>query len=144
MRFSIAMAVAVFSIAYAGIATGQDDPIAARKAAMKANGAAMKVASDMLKGTTPYDAAAAAEAMQKIEDDMKTFADLFPEGSDQGDTDAAAAIWQNMDDFRARAVKLGSDAAAAREAAAQGPEAFQAAFAAVGANCGGCHRPYRN
>lgn len=120
-----------------------DDVIAQRKALMKANGAAAKTASEMINGTTPFDAAAAAAAARKIASDLETFPTLFPEGSDQGDTTAAPAIWTNMDGFKAAAAKTVADANAAADAAAQGADAFKTAFAVVGGDCGSCHREFR-
>ena len=39
MRIKVAVAVAAFSVAFAGIAVGQDSPIPARQELMKENGA---------------------------------------------------------------------------------------------------------
>jgi cytochrome c556 len=144
MRIATGLSILAFGAVLAtGAALGQDDPIAARQALMKANGAASKVAFDMVRGTTPFDAAKAMEAMKTIAADMEEFPTLFPEGSDQGDTKASPAIWQNMDDFKALAAKLGADANAAAEAASGGLDAFKTAFGAVGQDCGACHQKYR-
>jgi cytochrome c556 len=48
-----------------------------------------------------------------------------------------------MDDFKMHAAQLGTDAKAAADAAAQGEDAFKAAFGAVGGDCGACHKKYR-
>ena len=143
MRFRVGLALAALSVVLVGTAFGQDDPILARQLLMKANGAASKVAFDMIKGTTPFDAAKAVEAMKTIASDMETFPTLFPDGSDQGDTKASPAIWENMEDFKALAAKLATDANAAADAAANGLDAFKIAFDAVGGNCGACHKKYR-
>ena len=144
MRLRVAVALAAFSVAFAGIAVGQDAPIPARQELMKMNGAAAKAASEMIKGTTPFDAVKAADAMKIIQSNMTQFLELFPPGSETGDTKASAKIWEDMDGFKAAAAKLATDAKAAEEAAANGVEAFKTAFAAVGADCGGCHEAYRN
>jgi cytochrome c556 len=143
MRLKVGLALAALGIAFAGAAFGQSDPIVDRQLLMKANNAASKVAFDMVKGTTPFDAAKAVEAMKTIASDMETFPTLFPEGSDQGDTKASPAIWENMDDFKALAAKLATDANAAADAAAGGLDAFKTAFGAVGGDCGACHKQYR-
>ena len=143
MRFRVGLALAALSVVLVGSAFGQDDPIAARKQLMKANNEASKTAFQMVKGTTPFDATAAAAAMNKIADNMETFPTLFPEGSDQGDTSASPDIWTNMDDFKALAAKLNTDAKAAAAAAAEGLDAFKVAFGAVGGDCGACHKKYR-
>lgn len=143
MRLRVGLALAALSIVLVGTAFGQDDPIIARQLLMKANGAASKVAFEMVKGTTPFDATAAAAAMKTIASDLEQFPTLFPEGSDQGETKASPAIWENMDDFKALAAKLVTDASAAADAAANGLDAFKTAFDAVGGDCGACHKKYR-
>jgi cytochrome c556 len=143
MRIQVGLALAIASAVLVGGAVGQDDPIAARQAIMKANNSATRDAFGMASGKTPYDAAAAAAHMSKIASDMETFVTLFPEGSDQGDTEASPAIWQNIDDFKALAAKLAADTKAAADAAPGGIEAFKAALNAVGGDCQACHQKYR-
>lgn len=144
MRIKVAVAVAAFSVAFAGIAVGQDSPIPARQELMKENGAAMKAASAMAKGEVAYNETEAAGAMKIIADSMVEFPGLFPADSQDGDTKASAKIWEDMDGFKAAAAKTATDAQAAEAAAADGVEAFQTALGAVGANCSGCHEVYRN
>lgn len=145
MRLKGPLAVAAFATAtvFAVFANGQDNPITAREALMKSNGQQAGIAGQMLRGDAPYDATAAAAAMNKIAENMVTFVTLFPAGSDAGDTRALPAIWQNMADFEAHATKLVTDAKAAAATAANGKEAFAAAFGAVGGDCGACHQLYR-
>ena len=143
MRLRVGLALAALSIVLVGTAFGEDDPIVARQLLMKANGAASRVGFDMVKGTTPFDATAAAAAMKTLASDLEQFPTLFPAGSDQGDTKASPSIWENMDDFKALAAKLVTDAKAAADAAAAGPDAFKTAFGAVGGDCGACHKKYR-
>ena len=143
MKVKLLVALAAVAVGYAGIAVGQDTAIPARQELMKMNGAAMKKAGDMVKGTTPYDATEAAEAMKNIADDLTEFPGLFPPGSDDGDTKAGPAIWTDTAGFQALAAKMVADAKAAQEAAAGGLATFTPAFEQVGANCGGCHKVYR-
>jgi cytochrome c556 len=143
MKLKFALVLGVLAVAFAGVAIGADDPIKERRDIMKKNGAAAKIAVEMIKGTTPYDATAAAAAMKTLEEDLTVFPTLFPEGSDQGQTNASPDIWKNMDDFKAHAAKLVTDATAAEAAAAQGLDSFKTAFDAVGADCGSCHEKYR-
>jgi cytochrome c556 len=103
----------------------------------------MKKLGDMVKGTTPYDAAEAADGMRIMADNMTRFPSLFPAGSDQGDTKAGPAIWSDTAGFQAAAAKLVADAKTAQGAAAGGVDAFSPAFQQVGSNCGGCHKVYR-
>jgi cytochrome c556 len=130
-----------------GIASAQvADPIAVRKAIMQSNAASQRVITQMLMPGATYDAAAATAALTTIAGNMVRFPALFPDGSQTGGTPptrALPAIWANMDDFAAKAAKLSSDAAIAANAAADGPQALAAAFAAVQPDCGACHQLYR-
>jgi len=144
MRLRAAFLVAAFALSAAGIAHGADDPIAARQALMKKNGAAAKLAVGFIKGDTPYDAAKAAEAMKTVGADLTKFVTLFPEGSDTGgETTASPEIWKDMAGFKALAAKTVADADAAATAAAGGVDAFKAAFMAIGGDCQSCHQKYR-
>jgi cytochrome c556 len=144
MRLRAAFLVAAFALSAAGIAHGADDPIAARQALMKKNGAAAKVAVGLIKGDTPYDAGKAAEAMKSLSADFTELPTLFPEGSETGDdTTASPEIWKDMAGFKALAAKAAADAEAAATAAAGGVDAFKTAFMAVGGDCQSCHEKYR-
>ncbi len=99
-----------------GIAVAQQDPIAARKALMKANGDEAKIGAAMIKGETPFDLAKAHKIFATFEDAAAKAPALFSENAKTGgDTAAKLEIWENMDDFKARLAKLGTDAKAANE-----------------------------
>ena len=68
MRRVISFGVVSFAAAaaIAGYAFAQEDMVAKRQALMKDNGAQATVAGQMIKGDTPFDAAAAKAAMEKI------------------------------------------------------------------------------
>ena len=133
MRMKTLVFLAGALVLVGSAAVSQDDPIAARKALMKANNAAAKTAFGMASGRAPFDAGEAKKAMEAIASDMETFVTLFPEGSDSGDTSASPAIWSNMDDFKALAAELGTNATAAAAAADNGPGRLQGGD--------GCRRP---
>ncbi len=138
----IAIAVGVLSLA-ATYAFAQD-PIQQRQAAMKSVGGAAKQAGGMLKGAQPYDATVALAALTKMNEVAMTYADYFPEGSETGsDTKASPKIWEDRAGFEAAVAKFEADTAAAVAAAPADLDAFKAAFGAVGANCGTCHKAYR-
>ena len=128
----------------AGIAVAQQDPIAARRALMKANGDEAKIGVAMVKGETPFDLAKAHKIFDTFEDAAQKMPALFPDTSKTGgDTGARLEIWQNMDDFKARFGKFAADAKAAK-ADVKDLDSFKAAFGAIGKNdCGGCHEKYR-
>lgn len=143
MRIKLALTVLAVGTLVAGVAHAAGDPIQARRAIMKANAEAARTAFGMAQGKVPYDAAEAAAAMKTLQDDMAEFPTLFPDGSDKGNTHASPAIWQNMDDFKARAAKLAADAKVAEAAAPNGLDAFRATVGAIGQDCGACHELYR-
>jgi len=141
--FRTVFAVAVIA-ACAGVAIAQQDPIAARRALMKANGDQAKVGAAMMKGEAPFDLDKARAIFTAFEEAATKVPSLFPDNSKTGgETAADPKIWENMDDFKARFAKLGADAkdAVAKVADLDG---LKAAFGNIGKNdCGGCHEKYR-
>jgi len=146
----------VFAAAAAAIALGvvaavaQQDPIAARKTLMKANGDQAKIGAAMAKGEAPFDLAAAHKIFATFQDAASKMPGLFPDSSKPGDDyapnddfKAGPKIWENMADFKARFAKFGDDAKAA-DASVKDLDGFKAAFGDIGKNdCGGCHHDYR-
>ncbi len=142
MRFA-GVALTVALVLVAGVAVGQDDPIGARQKLMKMNNASVRTVFGMVTGKTPYDATKAAAEMNQIASDMEQFVTLFPEGSTSPDSEASPDIWTNMDDFKALAAKLVTDAKASAAAAPGGVDALKATLAAVNGDCMACHQKYR-
>jgi cytochrome c556 len=143
MRLVAGIAVGLALVAVAGVASGQDDPIKTRQQLMKMNNGAVRAAFGMATGKTPYDATAAAAAMNQIATDMEQFVTLFPEGSDGAGSEASPDVWTHFDDFKAIAAKLTADAKAAADAAPNGADAFKTALGAVNGDCMSCHQKYR-
>jgi len=141
--FRITFAVAAIALA-ATAAIAQQDPIAARKALMKANGDEAKIGAAMAKGEAPFDLDKAKKLFATWEDAAGKMPSLFPDNSKTGgDTAAAPKIWESMDDFKAKFAKFGADA---KDAAAKVTDldSFKTAFGSIGKNdCGGCHQDYR-
>jgi len=139
-------AVATVAVIALGVAAAvaQQDPIAARKALMKANGDAAKIGAAMAKGEAPFDLAAAQKMFTTFADAAAKMPALFPDNSKTGgDTAADPKIWDNMADFKAKFVKFGDDSKAA-EGSVKDLNSFKAAFGDIGKNdCGGCHQNYR-
>ena len=127
-----------------GVALAQEDPIAARKALMKANGEAAKTGAAMMKGEAPFDLDKARKVFATFENAGDKAPALFPDTSKTGgDTAADPKIWENLADFKARLEKLGVDAKAAG-AKVTDLASFKAAFGNIGKNdCGSCHQNYR-
>ena len=142
MRTSIVLAVGLSVLAMSAV-VAQTDPIAARKALMKANGDQAKIGAAMAKGEAPFDAAKAHAIFATFVDAAGKMPNLFPETSKTGgETSAAPKIWEDMADFKAKFVKFGTDAKAA-EGATKDLDSFKAQWTAVTKNCGGCHELYR-
>ena len=120
----------------------QSDPIAARKAMMKANGASAGQGAKFMKGEEPFDLAKAQAIFAGYQKASGEFGKLFPDNSKSGDTAALPAVWENKADFNAKLAKFGADA---KDAAAKVKDeaSFKAVFPDVQKNCGGCHQTYR-
>jgi cytochrome c556 len=137
----IALAAALAALGVTAV-VAQSDPLAARKALMKENGAQSRVAREMIEGKQPFDLAAA----QKV---LATFAavddkgkNLWPATSKDGDTASLPAVWENKADFDAKLAKLSSDAKAA-QGKVKDLDSFKAVMGDLGKDCGGCHNTYR-
>lgn len=135
---------ATAAVAVPAVAQSDDPPQKVRQALMKEIGQATGTMGKMVKGETDYDAEAVLEALAVIEANALEFPDYFPEGSETGeDTEALPAIWENMDDFEAKAQELSDDAATIIAAAPADLETFQPMFQELAGNCRGCHEEYR-
>ncbi|MFM1816642.1 MAG: hypothetical protein RLZ98_3337 [Pseudomonadota bacterium] len=126
----------------ATLAFAQGSPIEQRQASMKAMSKVGKAPGMMAKGEAPFDLAAVKTALKTFSDEAKKSKDLYPDGSDKGETRAKAEIWQNKSEFLAKFDKLAADADKAA-AAITDEASFKKEYAAVTKNCGGCHKPYR-
>jgi cytochrome c556 len=143
MKFASAIAAVAVVALGATVVLAQQDPIAARKALMKANGQAAGALAKMVKGEAPFDPTVAKKAFATFEDAAAKMPALFPDNSKTGgETTAAPKIWEDMADFKARFVKLGKDAKAA-DASVKDLDSLKAAFSELGKNCNGCHELYR-
>jgi cytochrome c556 len=143
MAFSKTAAIgAILVLGMTTLALGQADPIKARQAMMKANGGAIGALVKMVKGEAPFDAAVVKTSLETIHNSTG-YADLFPAGSDQGDTKALPTIWSDNTGFRAALAKL----IAADEAALANPpkdvDGIKATLGSIGPACKGCHDTYR-
>ncbi|MGB6998491.1 MAG: cytochrome c [Pseudolabrys sp.] len=143
MKFASAIAAVAVVALGATVVLAQQDPIAARKALMKANGQGAGALAKMLKGEAPFDPAVAKKAFASFEDAAAKMPTLFPDNSKiGGETAASPKIWENMADVKARFVKLGNDAKAA-DASVKDLDSLKAAFSQLGKNCNDCHELYR-
>ena len=120
----------------------QSNPIAERKDAMKAVGAATRDGAAIAKGEVAFDAAKAQAIFKTYADAAKKMPTLFPDSSKTGgETTAAPKIWEDQAGFKAAFVKFEADAAAGANVATL--DAFRTAFGAATKNCGTCHEVFR-
>lgn len=150
MKILSVSACLLASVAYAGVvavAHAADTPVDVRKSIMQSVGAAAGLGGGMMKGEVTYSPAAGKAAIATMNAAAHTFGAYFPEGSDQGDTTAAPAIWSDAAGFEAELIKFSSAASAAAAAAGKdGPadlDAFKASFGPVLGTCKACHEGYR-
>lgn len=140
---SVAALLAVGATVAIAQGAGGAAAIADRKAAMKAVAGANKALADMAKGDVAFDAAKAQAAFKTVEENLAKSKNMFPDGSDKGaETAALPAVWQKKADFQAKFDKAIADAKSAA-AASTTEAAFKDQQKAFVANCGGCHRDYR-
>ncbi len=127
----------------AGSVVAQNDPIAQRKALMKAIGDSGRAPAAMLKGEQPFNLAAVQTALKAMQDAGKQGQALFPETSKTGgDTAALPKIWESKADFNAKLAKLESDAASGLTKITD-EASFKASYPDILRGCGDCHRDYR-
>lgn len=138
------LVIAISALAIAGSAAFAE-PIADRKALMKANGAAMGSLSPFVKGEQAYDAAAVLAALTKLSEDAQKMdvEVLWPVGTETGDTTSSPKIWEDKAAFQAAVDKFKADTAAAVAAAPADVDALKVQFGAIGSNCGTCHQAFR-
>ncbi|WP_062207823.1 cytochrome c [Aureimonas sp. AU12] len=141
---ALVLALALPAVALGTASAQNTDVIAQRQQLMKNNGKAAKAANALIKGETPFDAAAALQVFQVMNDDGKKFATLFPEDSKTGGkTEASPAIWEKPAEFKAANDKFIADTQAGIDAKPADVDAFKAAFTKVAANCQSCHQQFR-
>ncbi len=138
---TIALAIAVASIGL-GAVSAADNPVEIREGLMKKIGGSMGALAGIAKGEKPYDEAIVKASLTTISESIKAFPDQFPAGSDAG-SEASPKIWENMDDFKAKAAKLGADADAQLAQLPADQAGVGAALGVIGKSCGDCHQSYR-
>ncbi|MBW3098624.1 c-type cytochrome [Pseudohoeflea coraliihabitans] len=144
MKLRLIFTAAAFGIGCATLAFAADEPQKERQELMKGVGGATGTMAKMVKGEEPFDQAAVIAALETISANVEKFPELFPEGSETGmETEAAPAIWENMEDFRAKADKLQSDADAILADPPADLDGLKAVFGPLTKNCGACHETYR-
>ena len=142
-RTSIALvaAIAMISIVMAG--TAETKAIKERHELMEETKDSLMPLVSIAKKQTPFDAEVVQASGKAIADHLKKAANLFPEGSEQGDAEtwAKAEIWSDRDNFD-QSMKNSIDAAVAMQSV-DSEAAFMPALGALGNSCKSCHDKYR-
>ena len=120
-----------------------EDPQQERHELMEDVGKAAKAVGAMLKGEAEYDWTTAQQSLTTFRDVSGQFGDLFPEGSDTGDTEAAPAIWEDREGFEAALQEWADATAAALEAAPATLDEAKPVLGPVFNKCKNCHDNYR-
>ncbi len=138
-----ALTAAILGLSGVAIATDEQHAIGYRKATMQALGAHTKATGALIKGEVSYEGHLARHTAG-IASIGGMLGDLFPEGSDFGDTRALPAIWEKPDEFTQVVQAIRSASAALADAGKGGDmEAVRAAFGGLGKACKGCHEKFR-
>lgn len=137
----IIAAVAAIAVG-ATIVHAQSAAIGQRKDAFKAMGGAMKDPVGMAKGEQPFDLAKVQASLKTIGEKAAVVKGLFPDDSTTGDTKVLPVAFEKKADFLGRFDKLAADVKAA-QAAIKDEASFKAEWGKIGANCGACHKEYR-
>ncbi|MGI8527053.1 MAG: c-type cytochrome [Pseudolabrys sp.] len=145
MKKIVVLVLAGFSAAVVATAViAQPDPIAARKALMKANSDGARDLVAMMRGQVPFDAGKVDAVFGQWAETAQKLPGLFPDDSKSGGkTRAAPKIWQDKADFDAKATAFGTAVADNRDKAKGSLEALKAAIPVVGKGCDNCHEDYR-
>lgn len=127
------------ALAHGGV---QNAAVLARMDAMKAIGDATKTLGEMAKGAVAFDADAARAAAQTIAMHAGDTPALFEAREDDPKSEALPGIWEDFEDFTARAndlERLAGDLATGLDS----PEALRAGLGQLGQACKACHTEYR-
>lgn len=148
-----ALTVGLISLGAMAVADGHiterqiESAIKARQSHMQLYSFHLATLGGMAKDEIPYDAAAATAAA----DSLVALTQLpqsgyWLPGSDSDSVEgsrALPAIWEEGSEAADRGADLAAAALAMQAAAGTDLDALKAGMGALGASCGGCHRPYR-
>jgi cytochrome c556 len=143
MKWRAIAAAAVLAGAVFGSVGAAEGTHDSRIAMMKKIGGAAGVLGAIAKGTKPFDADAVKAALTTIAETAKVFPDEFGPNADKADKEVNPKLWDNFDDFKAKAAKLSSDAETALATLPVDQAGVGAALKTIGSNCSACHQAYR-
>ncbi len=150
MRKTAFLISAAVAATFALGATAQikpDDAIEYRQGVYEVIGWNFKPMAAMVKGEVPYDKEAFAKRAANVAVMAPMALEGFTPGSNKGDkqkTQAKAAIWEKMDDFKAKMTKFTDESAKLAAISKTGTfDEIKKQFGATGAACKACHDDYK-
>ncbi|MDH5749018.1 MAG: cytochrome c [Rhodospirillales bacterium] len=135
---------ALFVLAPVGPASADEEgEINYRKSVMKAISGHMGAMANIIKGKTVNkgDLKSHADAMAGL---SNMAGNVFPKGSDFGETGTKAAVWQKPEEFKSAMTSFQSAADGMAKAVSGGDmKAIGGAFGNLGKSCKNCHDTFR-
>ena len=114
-----------------------------RQNVMKATGGHMGAIVDILKNDLALQAHILDHA-RSINQNSKMILEMFPKGSDFGETKAKPSIWKNWSKFETASKAFVRESTTLAKVAESGDmKALSKQFRATGKTCGGCHKDFR-
>ena len=142
----VVWAVGALLVGMAGGVTAESDPenvIKYRQGSMSALGGHMSASAQIVRGKVNYGDHLLfhAEAIEAI---SRRVSELFPEGSDFGETEAKAEIWEQWDEFQTVSRKAQQAAGDYLVAVKGGDKAvIGKSFRSLADACKQCHKKFR-
>ena len=143
MKWKAIVAATVFAGVAFGSVIAADGTHDSRIAVMKKVGGAAGALGAIAKGDKPYDAEVVKAALMTIAENAKAFPEHFGPNSDKTDAEVNPKIWDNFDDFKAKAAKLSNNAEVALAQLPADQAGVGATLKTLGSDCGACHQAYR-
>lgn len=142
MSFKSIVAVSAVLIASAAFAhEGVKDPnVKARMELMGKVKNNIGMLGGMAKGAVAFDADKAAMAKAGLIANAKAIPAAFEINATDPKSEALPAIWENWDDFAAKAQAMEAAVSSVNVSTLEG---IQGGMRTIGGSCGGCHKTYR-
>ena len=140
IRTTLSLAAAAVGVT---AAIAQSDPVAQRKALMKANGQNAGAVNRMVRGEDPFDVAKVNAAFVQWSETAQKLPALFPQPPQSGETTRALPkIWETRSDFDARIAAF-TKAVSDHKDKVTSLDQLKVAYPQISKTCGDCHEPYR-
>ena len=147
-HYSLCLQIPAYALllCVSSVSLGEQDPEAVikfRQGIMKAQGGHMAAMAQIVRGKVNYSDRLAihAKALNSI---IGNITELFPEGSDFGETAAKEEIWERWEQFEKSADKAGEKAQSFLQAVNNGDQGtIGSSFKELAEACKACHKDFR-